>query len=85
MTYFISPPFGNYLDLNHITSIKGSFTLFPRPGLISRVIFTLRYSFINEGWINKIGLRNPGIDYAISVAILEAKEIPLLNKKIPSI
>lgn len=94
MTYFISPPFGNYLDINHITSIKGSFTLFPRPGLISRVIFTLRYSFINEGWINKIGLRNPGIDYAIrnykdtdhiiSVAILKAEEIPLLNKKIPS-
>ena len=94
MTYFISPPFGNYLDFKNSTSIKGSFTLLSRPGLISQVIFTLRYSFINEGWINKIGLRNPGIDYAIkkykdtdhviSVAILEAREIPLLNKKIPS-
>ena len=57
-----------------------------------QVIKTLRYSFEYSGWINKIGLRNPGIDYAIknytkntiiSVAILNKEDIPKLIKKIP--
>lgn len=44
-------------------------------------------------WINKIGLRNPGIDYGIkhynfktdiiSIAIMEKKEINLFLNKIP--
>lgn len=91
---FISPPFGNYIDIKNFKSIRGSFTLEKRDGLFLQVIKTLRYSFKNEGWVNKIGLRNPGIDYAIkkykntddiiSVAILEKKEIPILLEKIPS-
>lgn len=90
---FINPPFGNYLNLNDTISIKGSFTLLPRPGLITQIIKTLRYDFIRKAWINKIGLRNPGIDYAIdkyknqncivSVAILKEDEIPTLLEKIP--
>ena len=59
---FIGPPFGNYVSLPNTTSIKGSFTLEPRSGLFSQIIKTLRYSFQDKGWINKIGLRNPGID-----------------------
>ena len=91
--FFISPPFGNYLNFSKTISIKGSFTLLPRPGLIGQIIRTLRYDFKHKGWINKIGLRNPGIDYAIekyknekcivSVAILKEEEIPILLKKIP--
>ena len=63
--------------------VKGSFTLEPRDGLILQIIKTLRYSFTYKGWVNKIGLRNPGIDYAIktyksgeiiSIAIMEQKE-----------
>ncbi len=90
--FFISPPFGNYLEFSNTISIKGSFTLLPRPGLIGQIIKTLRYDYKYNGWINKIGLRNPGIDYAIekyrnkncivSVAILEEEEIPILLKKI---
>ena len=91
---FISPPFGNYISINNnnTTSIKGSFTLEPRDGLIMQILKTLRYSFENKGWINTIGLRNPGIDYAIknydnksivSIAILNKDEIPKLIKKIP--
>ena len=63
--FFISPPFGNYLNLNNTMSIKGSYTLEPRSGLLSQIAKTLRYSFVYNGWVNKIGLRNPGIDYAI--------------------
>jgi len=58
---FISPPFGNYLTfLPYTTPIKGSFTVEPRPGLIIQIINTLQYSTLYKGWINKIGLRNPG-------------------------
>lgn len=105
---FISPPFGNYFPKNNIKnvdnvdnknginiiSIVGSFTLKKRDGLILQVLKTLRYSFENEGWINKIGLRNQGIDYAIdkyynkkeciiSIAIMKESEIPIFLNKIP--
>lgn len=33
--------------------------------LISQIIKTLNYDFNNKGWVNKIGLRNKGIDWAI--------------------
>lgn len=89
---FINPPFSNYFSFDKTISIKGSYTLEPRTGLIMQVLKTLRYSFEHNGWINKIGLRNPGIDYAIknykknsivSVAILNKEDIPKLVKKIP--
>ena len=96
---FISPPFGNYINLPHARSIKGSFTLQPRPGLISQIIKTLRFSKHHNGWINKIGLRNKGIDWAIhkykygffnfyrnsviSIAILNENEVDKFVKKIP--
>ncbi len=92
MILFINPPFGNYINLPKTVPIRGSFTLKPRNGLFSQIIKTLRYSFIHKGWINKIGLRNKGIDYAlstyknneiISIAILKNSEIELFNKKIP--
>ena len=92
MVFFVGPPFGNYINLPYITPIKGSFTLEPRPGLFKQIIKTLRYDFIYKDWINKMGLRNKGIDYAIkhynkgeiiSIAILDKKEIPLIVKKIP--
>ena len=62
---FISPPFGNYLSFQDSVSIKGSYTLHARSGLFLQIIKTLRYSFENKGWINKIGLRNKGIDYGL--------------------
>ena len=92
---FISPPFGNYLKLYKTISIKGSFTLEPRDGLFSQILKTLRYSSIHGGWINKIGLRNKGIDWAlltyknrndviISIALRSEDEIEKFNKKIPN-
>ena len=91
---FISPPFGNYINLPNTKSIKGSFTLHSRNGLLLQIVKTLRYSFEKQGWINQIGLRNKGIDWAIkkykfdkqaivSIAIMEHNEIDILNKKIP--
>jgi dihydroorotate dehydrogenase len=66
MKLYISPPFGNYLYwLPNTYAIYGSYTLYPRPGLFGQIIRTLRYSQEYKGWINKIGLRNKGIKYAI--------------------
>ena len=91
--FFINPPFGNYVNLPMCMPIKGSFTLYPRPGLIGQIFKTLRYDF-NEGvWINKIGLRNPGLTHAInkykkhkeiiSIAIMDPREIKYIYNKIP--
>jgi dihydroorotate dehydrogenase len=89
---FISPPFGNYNLLPNTYSIKGSFTLNPRDGLILQIIKTLRYNFEKKGWLNRIGLRNPGIDYAVtnynynniySIALINATDIDFIENKIP--
>jgi dihydroorotate dehydrogenase len=61
--YFIAAPFGNYLKIKDFKSVSGSWTLSPRPGRVSQIIKTLRYK--NGCWYNAIGLRNPGIDYAL--------------------
>tara|TARA_Y100000748_G_scaffold299492_2_gene296431 strand:- start:1165 stop:1905 length:741 start_codon:yes stop_codon:yes gene_type:complete len=86
----ISPPFGNYIRIPGSKSIKGSFTLEPREGLVPQIVKTLRFSFEANGWINKIGLRNKGLEYGIknynhdtdilSIAIMNESEIkPILN------
>jgi len=62
---FISPPFGNYIHLPQTKSIKGSYTLEPRDGLFLQILKTLRFSFDKNGWVNKIGLRNKGLQYGI--------------------
>ena len=93
---FISPPFGKYLNFNsdNVLSINGSYTLHHRPGLLEQIVKTLRYSFLHDGWVNKIGLRNQGIERAveqwnsnknqvISIAITDPNEIEPLLKKIP--
>lgn len=89
---FISPPFGNYINLEKTTPIRGSFTLDPRPGLFMQILKTLRFSFEKNGWINKIGLRNRGIDYAIdtykkgeiiSLALINDSDAFWMASKIP--
>jgi dihydroorotate dehydrogenase len=55
----ISPPFGNYLNLDWATSVKGTYTLEKRGGLIKNTLKTFRPYY--NGWINNIGLRNKGI------------------------
>lgn len=98
MKLFISPPFGNYIDLPYTIPIRGSYTIEPRKGLLLQVLKTLRYSYENNGWINKIGLRNKGIDWAlrrcqkycdengeiISVAIMNEADVKKMVHKIPA-
>ena len=66
MKYYIAAPFGNYLHKPDMYSVMGTYTLQPRPGLLKQILKTLRYSFHYNGWTNKLGLRNPGIEIAIN-------------------
>lgn len=59
----ISAPFGNYIQPNGATPTLGTFTLLRRPGRVWRVLKTVRYRPSQRAWVNKIGLRNPGIDW----------------------
>lgn len=87
--FLISPPFGNYIQSQYCTSILGSFTLYPRPGLVSQVFKTFRKT--KGGWINKIGLRNPGItsiedfdpDNIYSIVGLEESDWIVITSYIP--
>ena len=79
---FINPPFGNYFGKfnyfkqhEHISVIHGSFTKNYRPGLIIQIFKTLRYSFKHKGWVNCIGLRNPGIHFAIENKLGQQNDI----------
>jgi dihydroorotate dehydrogenase len=57
--FLISPPFGNWVNVSGCTRVMGSYTLHKRPGLIRNTIKSLRR--VPGGWVNRIGLRNPGI------------------------
>jgi len=59
----ISAPFGNYVQPEGCTPTLGTFTAARRPGRVWRVIRTVRYYPRIRAWVNKIGLRNPGIDW----------------------
>ncbi|MEM9082993.1 MAG: hypothetical protein AAGB34_05290 [Planctomycetota bacterium] len=57
----ISAPFGNYIQPTGTTPTLGTFTMARRRGRLWRTIRTVRYDPFSKAWINKIGLRNPGI------------------------
>ncbi|MEM8835729.1 MAG: hypothetical protein AAGD00_07910 [Planctomycetota bacterium] len=59
----ISAPFGNYVRPPGATPTLGTFTAERRPGRVWRIVKTLRYAPSMGAWVNKIGLRNPGIDW----------------------
>lgn len=74
----LSPPFSNiYPDMKNTTRVSGTYTLDKRSGL-HRVITTLKK--VENGWINNVGLRNPGIskfnkkNVILSVSIQNHKE-----------
>lgn len=62
----IGAPFGNYIQPNGCTATLGTFTAERRGGVINRawrILLTVRYYRRMRAWVNKIGLRNPGIDW----------------------
>ncbi len=76
---FISPPFGKYIKTPVSTSIRGTLSWSVRNGWFVQVLRTVRP--VKGGWVNKIGLRNPGIqnidlgsDDVYSVVGMDEKE-----------
>ncbi|MEQ9616523.1 MAG: hypothetical protein RLN60_00640 [Phycisphaerales bacterium] len=59
----ISAPFGNYVQPSGATATLGTFTRHNRPGRVWRILKTVRRYRRLGAWVNKIGLRNPGIDW----------------------
>lgn len=61
----ISAPFGNYIQPAGTTPTLGTFTAARRggrPAAAGRAILTVRHYRRLGAWVNRIGLRNPGID-----------------------
>lgn len=90
--FIISPPFGNFINHPKCTSVVGTYTLHKRGGWIKklyRAILTIRP--IKNGWINNIGLQNPGIksvkkfdqEKIYSIATIESSEWDDLINIIP--
>ena len=84
----ISPPFGTYLNFNWATSVAGSYTVDPRPGLLKHALKTIRP--VDGGWVNRVGLRNPGIrnikfrpDKLISLAALQKRDYDTFLQVVP--
>lgn len=59
--FFISAPFGNYIKSKQTISVHGTFTFHPRGNRLWSVLKTLRYDRRLGGWVNKLGLPNPGL------------------------
>jgi len=89
----ISPPFGNILNLDYATSICGTFTAEKRKGMLRQYLKTIRpvYRRKQVGWVNAIGLRNPGIsnliprrvdNKIISIVPIVQNDIPILIENI---
>ena len=58
---FISAPFGNYIKSSLTIPVTGTFTRNPRGNRLWSVLSTLRYSRKHNGWVNRLGLPNPGL------------------------
>jgi len=61
--FIISPPFGRYFSHPKATSVKGSYTWERRKGLVINTLKSFRPT--KDGWVNKIGLRNCGLQNVI--------------------
>lgn len=59
----ISAPFGNYVQPEGCTPTLGTFTAAARGGRVWRILKTVRYYPRLRAWVNKIGLRNPGMPW----------------------
>ena len=60
--FLISPPFGSYITHSKCTSVYGTYTLHKRGSWAKRLYRAIRtIRPIKNGWVNNIGLQNPGI------------------------
>ena len=89
---FISAPFGNYIKPVECVPVTGTFTRNPRGNRLWSVLKTLRYNRKLGGWVNKLGLPNPGLraglerhirGEVLSIAETERGDFQKMNNTIP--
>jgi len=89
---FIAAPFGNYIRYRDAISVTGTWTLKPRGNRLKSVIKTLRYDRKERGWVNRLGLPNPGLEvglektwatHVLSIAEISEDEFLIMENIIP--
>ena len=89
---FISAPFGNYIKSSLTIPVTGTFTRNPRGNRLWSVLKTLRYDRRLGGWVNKLGLPNPGLraglerhirGEVLSIAETKRGDFQKMNNTIP--
>ena len=90
--FFISAPFGNYIKHKNAVSVTGTWTLNPRGNRLWSILKTLRYSRSSQGWVNRLGLPNPGVSVGLkktfpnevlSIAETERGDFQKMDELIP--
>jgi len=90
---FVSAPFGNYIKPIGCIPVTGTFTLHPQGNKVWSAIKSLRYSTKYKGWMNNMGLPNPGVRVGLerhihgevlSIAEIERNDFKKLYKIVPS-
>jgi len=90
---FVSAPFGNYIKPIGCIPVTGTFTLHPQGSKVWSAIKSLRYSTKHKGWMNNMGLPNPGVRVGLhkhirgevlSIAEIERNDFKKLYKIVPS-
>ena len=93
MKYFIAAPFGNWVKPVGIIPVCGTYTLHPNGGnKLWSAVKSLRYDFKRQGWMNNMGLPNPGVKVGLerhirgevlSIAEIERNDFKKLYSLIP--
>mgnify|MGYP000855579401 FL=1 len=89
---FVSAPFGNYIKPIGCIPVTGTYTLHPRGNRVWSAIKSLRYNTKHKGWMNNMGLPNPGVKVGLerhingevlSIAEIERNDFKKLYREIP--
>ena len=89
---FVAAPFGNYIKPIGCIPVCGTFTLHPQGNRVWSVVKSLRYSKKHKGWMNNMGLPNPGVRVGLqqhiygevlSIAEIERNDFKKLYSLIP--
>ena len=89
---FVAAPFGNYIKPIGCIPVTGTFTLHPQGNKVWSAAKSLRYSTKHKGWMNNMGLPNPGVKVGLhkhilgevlSIAEIERNDFKKLYREIP--
>ena len=74
---FIAAPFGNWIKPIGCIPVTGTFTLHPQGNKIWSAIKSLRYSTKHKGWMNNMGLPNPGVKVGLHKHIMRGEVLSI--------